>query len=127
MAIASYLQESLEEIILNLTTGLAAFEAEDYTNAFRLLKPIADLGDAEAQCIVANMYHLGLGLERNVLEAVRWYQKSAIQGYGVASNNLGGIFAIGDRDIAIDRIEAEKWYQKAKNQGFLHSPDQPIS
>lgn len=113
--------------MLNLTAGLAAFEAEDYIKAFRILKPIAERGDAEAQCIVANMYHLGLGLEKNVLEAVRWYQKSAIQDYGVASNNLGGIFAIGDRDIAIDRTEAEKWYQKAKNQGFLHSPNRPIS
>lgn len=107
----------------DLTAGLAAFEAEDYTNAFRLLKPSAEQGDAEAQCIVATMYHLGLGLERNVLEAVRWYRKSAIQGYGVASNNLGGIFTIGDRDIAIDRIEADKWYQKARQQGFLHSPN----
>ncbi len=44
----------------NLAIGLAALEAEDYTNAFRLLKPIADRGDAEAQCIVANMYQLGL-------------------------------------------------------------------
>lgn len=109
----------------NLTAGLAAFEAEDYTNAFRLLKPIADRGDAEAQCIVANMYQLGLGLERDVLEAVRWYEKSAEQGYGVASNNLAGIFTIGDQGIAIDQAEAEKWYQKAKEQGFLHVPDQP--
>lgn len=111
----------------NLTAGLAAFEAEDYTNAFRLLKPIADQGDAEAQCIVANMYQLGLGLERDVLEAVRWYEKSAEQGYGVASNNLAGIFTMGDQGIAIDRTEAEKWYQKAKEQGFLHDLDQPSS
>ncbi len=107
----------------NLAIGLAALEAEDYTNAFRLLKPIADRGDAEAQCIVANMYHLGLGLERDVLEAVEYYKKSAEQGYGVASNNLAGIFTFGDRGIAIDRTEAEKWYQKAREQGFLHSPN----
>lgn len=107
----------------NLTAGLAAFEAEDYTNAFKLLKPIAEQGDAEAQCIVANMYHLGLGLEKNILEAVEWYEKSAKQGYGVASNNLAGIFLMGDRGIAMDRAEAEKWFQKAKEQGFLHVPD----
>jgi TPR repeat protein len=105
----------------DLTAGLAAFEAKNYTNAFKLLKPIADRGDAEAQCMVANMYHLGLGSERDVLEAVKWYKKSASQGYGVASNNLAEIFAIGDRGIAIDRVEAEKWYQKSKGQKFLHS------
>lgn len=111
----------------NLTAGLAAFEAKDYTNAFKLLKPIADQGDAEAQCMVANMYHLGLGLERDVLEAVKWYKKSAEQGYGVASNNLAGIFMMGDQGIAIAQAEAEKWYQKAKEQGFLHAPEQPSS
>jgi len=109
----------------NLTAGLAAFEAEDYTNAFNLLKPIAKQGDAEAQCIVANMYHLGLGLERDVSEAVKWYEKSAEQGYGVASNNLAGIFTMGDKGIAIDQVEAEKWHQKAKEQEFLQFPDQP--
>ncbi len=109
----------------NLTAGLADFEAEDYTNAFKLLKPIADRGDAEAQCIVANMYELGLGLERDILEAVQWYKKSAAQGYGVASNNLGTIFMSGNVSIAIDRIEAEIWYQKARKQGFLHSPNLP--
>lgn len=110
----------------NLTAGLAAFEAEDYTNAFILLKPIADRGDAEAQCIVANMYHLGLGLERDILAAVKWYRKSAKQGYGVASNNLGGIFTMGDRGI-VEPIAAEKWYQKARKQGFLHSPNKASS
>jgi TPR repeat protein len=105
----------------DLTAGLAAFEAKNYTNAFKFLKPIAEGGDAEAQCIVANMYHLGLGLKRDVLEAVKWYKKSASQGYGVASNNLAGIFAIGDRGISIDRVEAKKWYRQAREQGFLHS------
>lgn len=104
----------------NLIAGLASFEATNYPNAFELLKPIAERGDAEAQCLIANMYHLGLGLERNILEAVKWYKKSAAQGYGVASNNLSGIFMMGDEDIGIDRAEAEKWFQRAKEQGFLH-------
>jgi len=61
----------------SLTLGLAAFDAKDYLNAFRLLKLIADQGNAEAQCLIGNMYQLGLGLERNVLEAVKWYKKLA--------------------------------------------------
>ena len=108
----------------NLTAGLASFEAKNYHNAFKLLKPVADSGDAQAQCIVANMYHLGLGLERNILEAIDYYKKSAAQVYGVASNNLGTIFTIGDGVIDVEQIEAEKWYQKSRKQGFLHSPKQ---
>lgn len=106
----------------NLIAGLAAFEANDYANAFKLLKPLADQGDAEAQCIIGNMYDLGLGLERDIIKAVEWYRKSAEQGYGLASNNLGTIFKSGREGILMDRVESNKWYQKAREQGFMHSP-----
>lgn len=106
----------------SLMEGLAAFEAQDYTQAFRLLKPVADQGDAEAQCLIANLYHLGLGIDRDILEAVQWYQRSAKQGYGVASNNLGGIIQAGEPGGAPEPVEAQKWYQKAREQGFPHAP-----
>lgn len=104
----------------NLAEGMAAFKARDYTVAFEILEPIASRGEAEPQCMIANMYHLGLGMERNILEAVKWYRKSAEQGYGVASNNLAGIFQFGDDGIEADREEAEKWRKKSSEQGFLH-------
>ena len=47
---------------------------------------------------------------------------SAQQGYGVASNNLAGIYLCGADGVAADRTEAEKWFQKAREQGFLHTP-----
>lgn len=106
----------------NLNAGLTAFNTEDYANAFELLKPLAEQGNAEAQCIIGNMYDLGLGLEKNILEAVEWYKKSSEQGYGVASNNLGTIFKLGREGIPVNQIESNKWYQKARNQGFMHSP-----
>lgn len=104
----------------NLAEGMAAFEARDYTVAFQILKPIADRGEAEPQCMIANMYHLGLGMEINMLEAIKWYRRSAEQGYGVASNNLAEILQFGDDGIEADRAEAEKWLKKAREQGFLH-------
>jgi TPR repeat protein len=69
------------------------------------------------------MYDLGLGLESNALEAVKWYKKSSSQGYGVASNNLGTIYYSGREGIEMNRAKANEWYQKAKEQGFMHSPD----
>ena len=108
--------------MLNLAEGMAAFKARDYTVAFKILKPIADSGEDEPQCIIANMYHLGLGMEINILEAVKWYRKSAEHGYSVASNNLAGIYEVGDEGIEVDRTEAKKWRKKAREQGFLHGP-----
>jgi TPR repeat protein len=102
--------------------GLAAFNNEDYTQAFTLLKPLAEQGNAEAQCIIASMYHLGVGQEKMILEAIKWYIKSAEQGYGVASNNLAGIYLCGADGVAADRTQAEHWFQKAREQGFSHTP-----
>ncbi|MGL5058753.1 MAG: tetratricopeptide repeat protein [Microcoleus sp.] len=106
----------------DLEKGLTAFNNQDYTPAFTLLKPLAEQGNSEAQCIIASMYHLGLGREKTISEAIKWYIKSAEQGYAVASNNLGGIYLCGGDGVAADRTLAEKWFQKAREQGFLHTP-----
>lgn len=68
------------------------------------------------------MYHLGLCLDTDISEAVKWYRRLAEQGYGVASNNLAGLFKMGEHGDAPDPVEAEKWYQKAREQGFFHAP-----
>ncbi len=66
------------------------------------------------------MHHLGLGAERNIAEAIRWYTKSAVQGYAIASNNLAGIYEIGDDGAEKNPDLAQKLYHQAKEQGFLH-------
>lgn len=106
----------------DLEKGLAAFYSQDYTTALSLLKPLADEGNAEAQCVIANMHHLGLGVERNILEAIKWYMKSSKLGYAIASNNLAGIYLSGDEGIRANPIEANKWFQKSREQGFVNSP-----
>lgn len=105
-----------------LDEGFAAFEKEDYTTAFGLLEPIAVQGNPEVQCIVANMYHLGLGTVRDVQKAVKLYLASAAQGYRVASNNLGTIYLTGDYDVPVDQVLAKQWYLEARKQGFSHTP-----
>lgn len=101
-----------------LQEGIVAFESQDYLKAFGILYPIAEQGDAEAQCIIANIYHLGLGIEKNGTEAIKWYLKSARQGYAIASNNLAGIFLVGDCGVTVNQIEAARWYQLSREQGF---------
>lgn len=102
--------------MLSLEQGLLAFRDADYSRAFELLGPLAEQGDSEAQCIIGNMYQLGLGVERSIAEAIIWYSKSAAQGYGVAFNNLAGIYV--ERG---DLETARRWYQQAEEQGFSHA------
>ena len=100
--------------------GLEAFHLGEYIRAFQILNPIAERGNAEAQCIIGNIYHLGLGVEQNLTKAIHWYQKSSDRGYGVASINLAGILTVGGNGIIKDLDLAIKLYQKALQQGFSH-------
>ena len=56
-----------------------------------LLTPFAEQGNSEAQCILGNIYHLGLGVEVDIDKAIKWYIESAKQGYPIAENNLNTI------------------------------------
>jgi TPR repeat protein len=67
------------------------------------------------------MYHLALGVEYDGCEAIKWYEKAAEQGYGVASNNLAEIYRAGQCGVTADLKVAEKWYYKAVEQGFIHT------
>lgn len=97
----------------NLEQGIAIFQAGDYSQAFKILKPIAEQGNAEAQCIIGNMYDLGLCVEPNPREAIYWYLQAAQQGHMIPQNNLGNIYFIeGNLE------EAEKWLLKSAQQGF---------
>lgn len=103
----------------SLESGVQAFKEKDYEQTLSLLKPYADKGEAEAQCIIANLYHLGLGVKRDVAEAIKWYVKSAKQGYPIASNNLGCIYLIADDGVPQDLQAAAQWYRLSRKQGFL--------
>lgn len=45
------------------------------------LKTLAEGGDAESQNNLGNAYQDGLGIEKDYVKAVEWYQKAAKQGY----------------------------------------------
>jgi len=106
----------------NLKTAVDAFDRQNYTEAFNLLKPLAEGGSSEAQCLMGNMYQLGLGVEKNVSSAINWYVKASVGGNAIAANNLGGIYLVGDDGIPPDANQAQKWYSRARELGFEHTP-----
>jgi TPR repeat protein len=105
----------------SLNDGKLAFDSSQYDVALSTLLPHAEQGDAEAQCMIGNIYHLGLGIPSNLTEAAKWYIASANQGYAVASNNLATIFQIGGEDFPVNMIESQKWRNKSIEQGFIHN------
>ncbi len=97
-----------------MEAALTAFRSQDYTRARKLLQPLAEQGNTLAQCLLGNIYQLGLGIEADHATAISWYRKSAEQGYGLASSNLAGMLS--------DPEEVNYWYQKAREQGFTAQP-----
>jgi hypothetical protein len=59
--------------------GVAALIAGDYQKAFRLLKPLAEQGDAEAQALVGIFYAGGDGVPQNYVRAYAWLSIAAAQ------------------------------------------------
>lgn len=94
-----------------------AYDKGDYGNVLRLLKPLAERGDAVAQNNLGALYEKGRGVPHSYTEAVKWYRKSAEQGFAPAQTNLGGMYSVG-WGVPKNPIEAVKWYRKAAEQGF---------
>ena len=60
--------------------GYAAHEKGDYATALRLLRPLAEGGNSDAQHNLGVMYEKGRGVPQDYAEAVKWYRKAAKRG-----------------------------------------------
>jgi uncharacterized protein len=96
--------------------AVAADERGDPATALRLLRPLAERGDALAQVYIGTMYERGDGVPQDLAEALRWYRKAAEQGEATAETKLGSMYFDG-KGIPQDYAAAATWYRKAANQG----------
>ena len=101
-----------------LEKGYAALQGGDYATATRLLRPLAEQGDAEAQYNLGRMYEGGMGVEPNFAEAVKWYRLAADQDNDGAKYNLARMYEEG-RGVPRNQAEALKLYCSAANNGDL--------
>ena len=107
----------------NAQTGLCAekFLKKDYVSAKDRCLIAANQGDAEAQNYLGLMYYNGIGgVQKNYLEAVKWYTKSANQGIAGAQFTLASMYDRG-QGVPQNYLEAVKWYTKAASQGYAHA------
>jgi len=74
----------------------AAHKGGDHQKAFRLLKPLAEQGDADAQALLGYKYHQGLGVPKDDAKAYYWWRKAAEQGNASAQFLLGAMYAKGE-------------------------------
>ena len=96
--------------------GVTAHEQGVYATALRLLRPLAEQGEASAQYNLGLMFDNGQGVPQDYATAVSWYRKAAEQGHAAAQNNLGAMYAHG-QGVPQDYAAAASWYRKAAEQG----------
>lgn len=97
--------------------GVAAFRAEDYESAWFRFWGLARAGDPESQFNLGQLYRLGRGIQRDMVQARRWYERAAEHSYGPAQYQLGVLWERGD-GVPADPVEARGWYARAAAQGF---------
>lgn len=97
---------------------LGLFSAGAYQDVYETAVPFAEAGNPDAQCMLALLYQLGMGVPHDGAKAVLWYERAASQSHPVALNNLGTIYLQGIAGVPHDRGTALKYYKRAHACGF---------
>ena len=92
------------------------FDKGQYKKALILWSPLANSGDLIAQNYLGIQYYLGLGVERNLELAKKWYEKAASKGFADAQYNLGVMYMNGEL-VGQDILTASMWFYAASENG----------
>ena len=95
-----------------------AFDRENYTTAFKLFKPRAHAGEADAQYYLGWMYQHNVAVTRDYKKALTWYLEAAKQGQSMAQFYLGYMYEAG-HGVSVDHSQATNWYRKSAEQGLI--------
>jgi hypothetical protein len=80
--------------------------------ALKVLIPLAQAGDPQAQYELAGFYHYGYVGANDYAKALKWYRASARQGYADSMVGLSVMY-LGGQGVAKDRREAFVWLNLA--------------
>ena len=89
-----------------------AYDRADFKTSLQVWMPAAEMGDADAQVSVGEIFEKGAGGNPNFAAAIIWYKKAAEQGNKRAQFNLGTLYEQG-LGVQKDSIVALGWYRKA--------------
>jgi clan AA aspartic protease (TIGR02281 family) len=72
-----------------------AYKRGDFAAAMRLLRPLAERGNAPAQQYLGLMYEFGEGVPQNDAEAMKWTLMAAKQGNSSAQSHMSSFYRFG--------------------------------
>jgi TPR repeat protein len=116
-----------------LSTPVLAIDVEDaknmmergeYKEAYKVLYPMAQTGNAEAEELIGSMYALGTGVDRDDIRAFEWYLRASMRGHPGAQSGIGWYYEVGRGMPAPDLVRGYAWYTLSAIGG---DPDAAIS
>lgn len=99
-----------------ISKGADLYFNEQYQEAYELLLPYADKGNADAEYYIGAIYFWGKSIKKDQKTGWAYLEKSAQQGNMYAEFSLGIAYAFGDY-VSEDMDKALKWLCRAKAQG----------
>jgi TPR repeat protein len=118
IAISAVIAGSPEE---DFRAGLSAFNGGDFATAMRLWRPLADSNDARSQAGIGFMYHRGLGVKTDDVQAAFWLRKAAEQGQAEGQLMLGSLYFFG-LGVPQSYATAYAWCELAQDNGQAEAP-----
>ncbi len=96
--------------------GLSAFNAGDFPTAYRLWRPWAEKSDPRSEQGIGFMYHRGLSVEVDDVQAAYWFRRAAEHGQGEGQLMLGALYFFGE-GVPQSNVEAYAWCDLAQANG----------
>src|SRR5262249_17059142 len=109
-----------------LEDAVAAYVRGDDETAVRLLRPLAEQGDARAQYHLGTRYFRGSGVAQDYAEALKWFRLSADQGNPDGQGALGSMYYMG-KGVPQDYVLAHMWFNLSAARGGSAEPRDSIS
>ena len=92
------------------------FNAGNFEQAAEVYRKSAEEGFLPAQYHLGYCYANGIGVKKDLAEAVKWWSKSADKGFPFSQLTLGNIYFNG-KGVEKNYAEAFKWFCAAADQG----------
>jgi len=101
----------------DLEDAVEAMRAGDFAEAYCIMRPLAEDGDADAQYNIGWMYLNGYGLRINDSLALEWWKKAVAQGHSDASFSIGMLYSLGEGEVPKNSDKAIDYYLIAADAG----------
>ena len=87
--------------------GNEFYQQKNYKEALGAFRKAASaVANAKAECMIGNIYYMGLGVTQSDSTALKWYLKSAEKKNPSATYSLGLIYANGGKEVKRDILKA---------------------